>query len=68
MMEEDGADIIQVSIQSEETSPGLMRPDLDLVVISAGDEQRLSLMKVYTSDRSIMLFEAVNEGPHAIVP
>ena len=34
MVEENGANVIQMTIEGEETSPALIRPDLDLVVIS----------------------------------
>ena len=44
MVEEDGSDIVQVTVQCEEATPRLVRPDLDLVVIAAGDEPvRLSI-------------------------
>ena len=44
MVEEDGSDIVQVTVQCQEATPRLVRPDLDLVVIAAGDEPaRLSM-------------------------
>lgn len=38
VMEEDGSDIVQVTVQCEQTPSGLVRPDLNLVVIAARDE------------------------------
>ena len=38
VVEEDGPDIVQVAVQCEETSPSLVRPDLDLVVVTARHE------------------------------
>lgn len=67
-MEENRAHIIQVSVQCKKTPPGLVVPDLDLVVITAGYEQGLGRVEVDASDRSIMFFESVNECPHAVIP
>lgn len=41
VVEKDGADIIQMPIQREQTPAGLVRPDLDLVVITTRDEEGL---------------------------
>lgn len=68
MVEEDGADIVEMAIQGEETSSCLQRPDLDLVVVSARDKQRLGLVEVDTPDWAIVLLEAVDESSHAVVP
>ena len=67
-MEEDGADIVEVSIESEEAPPTLIGPDLDLVVISPRYEQRLRLVKVNPSYRTVVLLESINQCAHAIVP
>lgn len=40
-MEEDGSNVVQVTVQGEQTPPGLVRPDLDLVVVTTRDEQGL---------------------------
>ena len=42
VVEEDGADIVEMAVQSEEATAGLVRPDLDLVVVTARDEKGLS--------------------------
>lgn len=68
VVEEDGSDIIQMPIQREEASSGLRRPHLDFVVVSSGYEERLCLVEVDASDGAIVLFEAVNQGSHAVVP
>lgn len=67
-MKKHRADIIQMSIESKEASPGLVRPDLDLVVVASRNEQRLGFMEIDTSDRPIVLFEAVNQGSHTVIP
>lgn len=59
VVEEDGADVVEMAIQGEQTPPGLIGPDLDLVIITARDEEGLGLMKVDTPDRAVVLFEAV---------
>jgi len=59
VVEKDGTDVVQVAVQSEQASSSLVRPYFDFVVIAARDKQRLSLVKVYASDRPIVLFESV---------
>jgi hypothetical protein len=46
LVEEDGADIVQVSKQGEEAAALLVVPQLDLVVIAARDEHGLAGMEV----------------------
>lgn len=67
-MKKHSSNIIQVTVECEDTSPCLVRPNLDLVVIAARYEERLRLVKVDASDRSIMLFESINESSHPIIP
>jgi len=67
-MEEYRPNIVEMAVQGEETPPRLIRPYFDLVVVSSGDEQWLCLMKVNTSDRTIMLFKSVDQRAHTIVP
>lgn len=45
-----------------------MRPDLDLVIITARYEQWLCLMEVYTPYGAIMFLKAIDESAHAVVP
>lgn len=68
MMEEDCSNIIQMPIQSKETSTSLVRPDLDFVIISAGNEEGLGLVKVDSSDRAIVLLKSINQGSHTVIP
>jgi len=68
MVKEDGPDIVQMTAQCEQTSSRLIRPDLDLVVITSRYEQGLGLVEVDTSDRSIVLLESVNQCSHAVIP
>ena len=60
MMEEDGSNIIEMAIEGEEASSGLVRPDFDLVVVTARDEKRLCLVEVDTTNGTIVLLEAIN--------
>ena len=68
MVEENSANVIQVAVEGKETSSTLIRPDLDLVVISPRYEQWLCLVEVYASDGPIVLLEPVYQGSHAVVP
>jgi len=68
MVEEDSPNIVQVAIQSEQTSASLIGPDLDLVIISPGNEEGLCLVEVDASDRPIVLLESINESSHTVVP
>jgi len=68
MMKENGPDIVQVTAQCEKTSSCLIRPDLDLIVVTSRHEQGLSLVKINTSNRSVVLLESVNQCAHAVVP
>lgn len=68
MMEENCPYIVQMTTEREETSSSLVRPYFDLVVVSSRDEERLGLVKIDASYRSIMLLESVNESPHAVIP
>jgi len=60
MMEEDSSNIIEMAIEGEKASSGLVRPDFDLVIVTARDEKRLCLMEVDTTDGTIVLLEAIN--------
>lgn len=67
-MEEDSPNVVQMAIEREETSPALIRPNLDLVVIPPGYEQRLCLVEIYASDGPIVLLEPIYQGAHTIIP
>ena len=68
MVEEDRSDIIQMPIERKKTSPGLIRPHLDLVVVTSGDEEWLCLMKINATNWPIMLLEPIDQRAHAVVP
>lgn len=68
MVEEDGSHIVQVAVQREQTSPRLVRPDFDLVIIASRHEQRLRLVEVNASNRAVVLLKAVYERAHAVIP
>lgn len=67
-MEENGSHVVQVAIQGEKTSPSLVAPDLNLVIISSGHKEGLGRVEVNASNRAIVFFEAIYQGSHAIVP
>ena len=68
MVEEDGADIVKVTIECKEAAAALVRPHLDLVVIAAGHEEGLGIVEVDSADGAIVFLKAVYEGAHAVVP
>jgi len=68
VMEERGANIVQVPKQREKTAPELVIPHLNLIVISSRDKQWLLLMEVNASYWTIMFIKLVNKGTHPIVP
>ena len=52
LMEEGCSDIVEMTQQSEETSLLLVVPDLDLVIITSGDKQRLVRVKINATNRT----------------
>jgi len=46
----------------------LVIPDLNLVIVTSGHEERLRGVKVDAPDGPVVLVEAVEEGAHAVVP
>lgn len=54
--------------QSEKAPMRLVIPHLNLVIIASGDEERLGLVEVDAADGAVVLLEAVDERPHAVVP
>lgn len=67
-MEKDGSDVVEMSIECEEAPPGLVRPHLDLVVVTTGNEEGLGLVEVDAADRPIVFFESINQCAHTVVP
>lgn len=68
MVEEDCTDVVQVSIQCEQAPSCLVGPNLDLVIVAAGHEEGLGSVEVDATNRTIMLFEPINQSAHSIVP
>lgn len=68
MVEEYCPHVIQMSIQCEQTSPCLVAPHLDLIVVTSGDEEGLRRVKVNAANGAIVFFESIDQGTHAIVP
>lgn len=68
MVEEDGPDIVQVAVQSEQAPPALVGPDLDFVVVTSRYEEGLRRVEVNGSDRTVVFFESINQGSHPVVP
>lgn len=68
MVEEDGSNVVEMAVQGEQAAPGLVRPDLDFVVITTRNKQGLRLVKVDASNGAIVLFEAIDQSTHTVVP
>ena len=68
MVEEYRADVVEMAIEGEQTSPCLIRPDLDLVVITTGDEEWLCFVEVYSSYWTVMFLKSINQCAHPVVP
>ena len=68
MVKEDSPNVVQMTVEGEKTPPRLIRPDLYFVVVSTGYEQRLRLVEIDPSNRPIVLFEAVYQSTHPIIP
>lgn len=68
MVELNSTDVIQVSKKGKKASMQLIVPDLDLVIITSRDEERLRFMEMNAADRAIVLVEPVNQRPHPVIP
>lgn len=68
MVEEDGADVVEMAIQGEQASSCLIGPYFDLIVVTARNEERLRFMKINAADRSIVLFESIDQSSHPVIP
>lgn len=67
-MEENRSHIIQVAIQCEQAPPGLVVPNLDLVIVTSGHKQGLGWVEVNTANWTIVFFKSVDKSSHAVVP
>lgn len=68
VMEHSGSDVVQVTEQGEDAPSLLVVPHFDFVIIAAGNEQRLLIVKTYTPNGPVVLVELVEQGAHTIVP
>ena len=68
VMEHRGSDVVKMTQEGEDTSPLFIVPDLDLVVITSRHKQRLLLVEVHPTHRSIMFIKLVQESAHSVVP
>mmetsp|Transcript_7017 Transcript_7017/g.15969 ORF Transcript_7017/g.15969 Transcript_7017/m.15969 type:complete len:205 (+) Transcript_7017:3226-3840(+) len=67
-MELHSSDVIQMTQQCKEASSKFIIPNLDFVIVAAGDDEGFVEMKVHTADGAVVLFEAVDDGAYAVVP
>jgi len=68
VVEEDRPHIVQMAIERKQTPPCLVRPDLDLVVVPTRDKEGLRFVEVNASYWAVVLFEAIDQCAHAVVP
>lgn len=68
MMEERGSNIIQMSVKSKQALSLFVIPNLDFVIISARDEQGLILMKINTTNGTLVFFEFINKSTGSVIP
>ena len=62
------ANVIQMSQQSKQAAAEFVVPHFDLVVVATRYEQRFGQMKIDAADGTVVLFEAINHCPDAVVP
>lgn len=67
-MEKYRPHVIEMAVQREQAPSSLIRPDLNLVIVSARYKKRLRFVEINPSDRAIVLFETVDQGAHAVIP
>ncbi|MFS7952063.1 hypothetical protein Hanom_Chr07g00602521 [Helianthus anomalus] len=60
--------IIKVAKQRKQTPMQLVIPYFDLVIISCINKQRLRLMKMHATNRTVMFVKPINESAHTVVP
>lgn len=67
-MKLNGANVVQMSQECEETTAEFVIPHLDFVVVSARDYEGVVEVKVHAADGAVVFFEAVDDGAYAVVP
>jgi hypothetical protein len=68
MVEEHRPNVVEMAIKRKLAPSLLIGPDLDLVIVTAGHEERLGFVEVNASNWAIVFLETVDQGAHAIVP
>lgn len=68
MVEEGCPDVVQMSEEGKDALLLLVVPDFDLVIVTAGDKERLILMEGDSSDWTVVLIEFLDHCRHAVVP
>lgn len=68
MVEENGTNVIQMAVQGEEAASCLIRPNLDLVIVTTRHKEGLCSVKIDATDRTVVLFESINQSAHTIIP
>ena len=68
MVKGDCPNIVQVSVEREEAPPCLVRPHLDLVIITPGHKEWLCFVEINPANRAIVLFKTVDQSTHSVVP
>jgi hypothetical protein len=68
MMEKDGSDVVEMTVERKQATATLVRPNLDLVVVATRNEEWLRLVEVDAADGPIVLFESINQRSHSVVP
>lgn len=68
VMEHGGPDVIQVTDKREDTPSLFVVPNFDLVIVAAGNEQRLLIVEAYAAHGTVVLVELIEQGAHTVIP
>ena len=68
MVKENRPHVVKMAIECEQTPSTLIRPNFDLVVISARYKKWLCFVEIDSSDWPIVLLKAVYQSAHAVIP
>jgi len=66
-MELHCSNVVQVTLQGEHALLGLVVPHLDQVVVTSGHKHWLRIMEANSSDRSIVIFEFVEQDLRSVI-
>mmetsp|Transcript_7624 Transcript_7624/g.18433 ORF Transcript_7624/g.18433 Transcript_7624/m.18433 type:complete len:242 (+) Transcript_7624:3479-4204(+) len=67
-VELDRANVIEMPQQREKASSQLVIPDLDFVIVTSANDQRFGFVKINSSNRSVVLFESIDDGTNSVIP